>query len=197
MGNKQDNSGYSSESIISEVFLKNINGYRKYLTKFLHSNHDIEDVIQEAYLRIQKVERSTEVKLPKSFLFKIVRNLALTAISRNAKQMARHIEDIDESEVIDDKACPERKLIAHQELRAFYEVVISALPPQCRRVFVMRKAYGYTHKEIAKKLGISVSTVEKHLINGIKRYEQYVQTAEGTSLEDKETGRQFRTRSIR
>ena len=196
MGNKQTSSGYSSGDGITDLFLKNINGYRKYLTKFLHANHDIDDVIQEAYLRIQKAESSTEVKSPKSFLFKIIRNLALTVITRNAKQMARYIEDFDESEVIDDKACPEKKQIAHQELYAFHEVVIAALPPQCRRVFVMRKAYGYTHKEIAKKLGISVSTVEKHLINGMKRYEQYVQAAEETSWEDEETSIQTRKRLI-
>lgn len=197
MGNKQTNNGYSSEGGITDLFLKNINGYRKYLTKFLHANHDIDDVIQEAYLRIQKAESSTEVKFPRSFLFKIVRNLALTAITRNAHQMARYIEDFDVSEVIDDKACPEKKQIAHQELCAFHEVVIAALPPQCRRVFVMRKAYGHTHKEIAKRLGISVSTVEKHLINGMKKYEQYVQAVEETSWEDEETSIQTRKRSIR
>jgi RNA polymerase sigma-70 factor (ECF subfamily) len=38
----------------------------------------------------------------------------------------------------------------------------------------MRKVYGYSHSEIAEELNMSVSTVEKHLANGLRRCNAYM-----------------------
>ena len=46
---------------------------------------------------------------------------------------------------------------------------MSELPIKCRKVFVLRKVYGYSQAEIAKKLGISLSTVETHITKGMHR----------------------------
>jgi DNA-directed RNA polymerase specialized sigma24 family protein len=39
----------------------------------------------------------------------------------------------------------------------------TAMPSQCRQVFTLRKVYGYSQKEIATRLSIPESEVEKHL----------------------------------
>ena len=49
--------------------------------------------------------------------------------------------------------------------------IISALDelsPQCRRVFLLHKFEGLSHSEIATRVGVSRSTVEKHMATGIK-----------------------------
>ncbi|MCB1674664.1 MAG: helix-turn-helix domain-containing protein [Halioglobus sp.] len=48
------------------------------------------------------------------------------------------------------------------------------LPAQCQRVFLLKRVYGYSHKEIARELGISISTVEKHAAAGLKRCLEYM-----------------------
>jgi DNA-directed RNA polymerase specialized sigma24 family protein len=45
----------------------------------------------------------------------------------------------------------------------------------------MKKAYGYSHKEIAAQLGISTSTVEKHVAAGLKRCSEYMQKKMNTN----------------
>jgi RNA polymerase sigma-70 factor (ECF subfamily) len=75
---------------------------------------------------------------------------------------------------MDSKANVVDNVSSQQELDLYINALRS-LPAQCQRVFVMCKVYGFSHKEIASKLGISVSTVEKHLIKGLSRCYKYMQ----------------------
>ena len=59
---------------------------------------------------------------------------------------------------------------------ALFCKAVQKLPLQCRRVFILRKVYGLTHKEIAEHLDISVSTIEKHLATGISRCSDYMRS---------------------
>ena len=58
------------------------------------------------------------------------------------------------------------------------KAAIVEMPPQCQRVFIMHKVYGFKYKEIAQQLGISVSTVEKHIMTGLKKCRQSVKFQE-------------------
>ena len=59
-------------------------------------------------------------------------------------------------------------------------------PPQCQKVFVLKKVHGYSHKEIAKELEISISTVEKHAASGLKRCSEYMELHQaGIDQQDK------------
>jgi RNA polymerase sigma-70 factor (ECF subfamily) len=58
-------------------------------------------------------------------------------------------------------------LESREELRALADA-IAELPAQCRRVFTLRKVYSLSPDEIAVRLGLSVSTVEKHLVKGLR-----------------------------
>jgi DNA-directed RNA polymerase specialized sigma24 family protein len=51
------------------------------------------------------------------------------------------------------------------------------LPPLCRRVFVLRKVYRLSHDEIAEVLGVSHSTIEKHVAKGLIRCRDYLRDA--------------------
>lgn len=185
MKNEKVTAIFPQEGSITYVFLQNIRGYRKFLTRFFASSADIDDVLQDAYLKVHKAEGATRVRQPKSYIFKIIRNLALNEIANKRDRIVDYIEDFEKLNIMDDKENPENKEISCQELREFYKSVVMELPPQCRRVFIMRKAYGYSQKEIAGKLGISVSTVEKHLIKGMRKYRQYVQMREPDYRKDK------------
>jgi RNA polymerase sigma-70 factor (ECF subfamily) len=51
---------------------------------------------------------------------------------------------------------------------------VDRLPPLCRRVFVLRKVYKLSHTEIAEVLGVSHSTIEKHVAKGLLRCRDYL-----------------------
>jgi RNA polymerase sigma-70 factor (ECF subfamily) len=66
---------------------------------------------------------------------------------------------------------------------------IAALPPQCAKVFILRKMQGLSQKEIAVRLNISVRTVENHVAVGLSRCRAYMRAHGGTAEEGSGTSR--------
>ena len=139
----------------------------------MHNSSDIEDIAQEAFLRAYTVERGRPIEQPKSFLFRIAKHLALSQLTRKARQITDYIEDFEDSSVIQLEHSAEEEISARQMLGLHVEAV-TELTAQCRQVYLLRKVHGFSHKEIAGHLGIAVSTVEKHLMKAIEQCERYV-----------------------
>lgn len=145
-----------------------------FLTKFLRREQDIEDVAQEAYLKAYSAEQHKgEIEQPKAFLFSIAKNLALNELSRKSRQMTGYIEECQSALDVGAGNCVEKEVEASQALGVYCEAV-AALPEKCRRVYLLRKVHGLPHKEIAARLGISVSAVEKHLRVGAISCRDYI-----------------------
>lgn len=138
---------------------------------------EIEDIVQETYVRVCEFVQGDDIRHPRSFLYRTARNLALDHIKRSASRSTVSLSDDEEHYGDGDLSQAGRdvydQLAAKQEFELFCEAV-QQLPPQCRRAFVLRKVYGYSQKEIARALGISESTVEKHIAYGIKRCSAFV-----------------------
>ena len=137
---------------------------------------DIEDIVQETYVRVCQVEQPETIRHPRSFLYRIACNLALDHAKRAEVRLtdsAPEGADDDQDTELNFGAAPDGdatydQVAARQEFEFFCEAV-RQLPVQCRRAFVLRKVYGYSQREIAEALGLSESTVEKHIAFGIKR----------------------------
>jgi len=161
----------------------------------LTEGHDIDDILQEAFVRAYEAEKKKSIAEPKAFLFRVARNLLLSELDKKSHKVTDYLEDFELSE-IEPTGCPlEDDVAAQQRLGMFCEVV-AGLPAQCRRVFVMKRVYGFSQKEIAAELGISESTVEKHLIKGMRmcaqsleeRYDYFFEYQEFSS---KNLGRKY------
>lgn len=149
-------------------FKKSQLSLRNFISRYVVSPLDIDDVSQETFLRAYKAEQEKKIEHPKAFLFRIAKNLMLSEFSRKAKKITSYIDDYDNSEDFLTSANLEQDILAQQKLGIYCEAVAS-LPPQCRRVVIMKKVYGMQNKEIAMRLELSVSTVEKHLTRGIRQ----------------------------
>ena len=132
---------------------------------------DIEDIVQETYVRVCQVSAEKNVHMPRAFLFRTARNLAIDHIRRHENRFATSIEDnpavgFGEGEQPYNETY--EKAAADEEFADFCDAV-RHLPVHCRRTFVLKKVYGYSQREIARELGISESTVEKHVSLGLRR----------------------------
>lgn len=133
--------------------------------------HEIEDVVQETYVRICQAKNTEKISSKKSFMFTTAKNLALDYQKRAGTRLVEDKIDWDELEgLLENKHYDPvlTDVITNDEFSKFCEA-IRQLPSQCRKVFVLKKVYGYTQKEIAKSMNISESTVEKHISSGTKR----------------------------
>lgn len=132
--------------------------------------HDIDDILQETFIRACAAAEKTEIRRPRSFMLKTARNLALnhvgTVYNRRTQVEDFSSGDVSISEISLVTESVEAEFESRERFLGFCRAV-RALPPQCRRVFVLRKVYGLTQQEIAAYLGISESTVEKHVVKGL------------------------------
>src|SRR5688572_30723143 len=86
-----------------EWFLNQVFRYRpvlqRYLRKRLASEADVEDVIQDTYLRIYSLQDYRSVESPNSLLIKIAHNLAVELIRRRQSRATGTVADFDEMDV--------------------------------------------------------------------------------------------------
>ncbi len=164
-------------SAVSASFLEHQSFLKKFLSRYLCNHHDIEDVVQETYLRAYKAEQDKGIEQPKAFLFRIAKNIALTELTKKTHLITNTIADLDDSVVIESEATVEDEVQARQHLGIYCEAVAS-LPEQCRRVYLLRKVHGLPHKDIAERMGLTVSSVEKHLLKGVLKCRAYVRERE-------------------
>ena len=184
--------GHTS-SAIHEAFTRHQGALKRFISRFLPNSYDIEDVSQETFLRAYTTEKTREIEQPKSFLFRIAKHIALTQLTQKSRQITDYLEDFDDSEVLLIEDTVEDEFLARETLGIHCEAV-AGLPPQCRRVYLMRKVYGMSHKEIAGQLGIAVSTVEKHLIKGVKLCDRYVREKTNNISSSTEPDRQRKSK---
>lgn len=168
MDEQGSQSSKATSGSITEAFVKHQTFLKRFLSRFLTRPQDIEDAAQEAFLKAFAAEKKREVHSPKSFLFQIAKNVALQELTKKSKMITDYIEDLSDTAIPYEGRTLEDVFAGEQRLALFCKAAAS-LPPQCRRAFIMRKVYGMSQKEIAKELGISISTVEKHHTTGLKR----------------------------
>jgi RNA polymerase sigma-70 factor (ECF subfamily) len=178
-----------SGSAVTTAFLEHNGLLKKFLSRFLAEQQDIEDVVQETYLRAYCAEEEQRIERPKAFLFRLAKNIALNELNRKSRQITDYIADFDLPLVIDYQETLEDELEARQHLGLFCEA-IAALPEQRRRVFLLRKVHGLSHKEIARRMNLSVSSVEKHLLKGTLACRAYLREREESPPDAREAATQ-------
>lgn len=125
-----------------------------------------EDVVQETWLRIQRLSPTAEVEHPRAYLFRMAANLAVDHL-RSEKVRTRHISaDSVPEDVPNGMPLPDT-VIEYQQRLAILCTAVDELPPRCREVFMLHKFEGLSHAEITGRLGISRNMVEKHIIRGL------------------------------
>jgi RNA polymerase sigma factor (sigma-70 family) len=169
-------------STILEAYLENETALKRFLRRFIKSREGADDLAQEAFLRAFAAESGRLIVSPKAFLFKVARNLALNELARQSTAATEPLGDFEGQEVLEDssQAAVDDAVDGRERIRVLARA-IAALPPQCAKVFILRKMQGLSQKEIAVRLNISVRTVENHVALGLVRCKAYMRAHGGAS----------------
>lgn len=137
----------------------------RYLTIRLRCRTDAVDVAQEAYIRLIRRDNMDEIDCIKSFLFRTATNISIDL----QRQRARHVKNFSKSTMLfgkTDEITPERTLNAQQTLVTLRKA-LDNLSPKCREAFIMYKFKDMEHVDIAKEMGLSVSSIRKYIARAL------------------------------
>lgn len=146
--------------------------YREELTRRLigmvKSRETAADLVQDTYLRLLRLGNQHVVEQPRALLHKIATNLAIDHL-RKEKHGVQGIDCLDTAMAVPCHApSPERELLGKQRFRLFLRA-IDHLPSRTREAFLLCRVYGYSYQEIARRMNISESGVEKLLMRALDR----------------------------
>jgi RNA polymerase sigma factor (sigma-70 family) len=160
------------DSELGQWFATHVQPHERMLRAWLHRRFenqlDIDDLVQEAYVRVLRARESGGLTAPKAFLFATARNLALDRLRRHEVSRTDSLGDFDALNVLDERECVSETVAHNQELALLTEA-IQSLPARCRQILTLRKLYGLSQREIAERLGLSESTVSNQITIGIEK----------------------------
>jgi RNA polymerase sigma-70 factor (ECF subfamily) len=149
--------------------------YRRYFVrlcafanKFLSCPQSSEEVVQDIFLKLwenRSMLRSEESG--KAFLFQAVHNKSLNLLAHE-KVVNRYSEMIKAVYSQPEEFDVHESLMA-KELNISIQSIINELAPECKRIFLMSRAEGKKHQEIAEELHISIKTVETQINRALKK----------------------------
>lgn len=144
-----------------------------YVRHFVNSDEDAADIIQDAFLALWTHYPDREEDYPR-LIYTIIRNNCLGYLRRTRSVPYEDIAGIHNGEELlynKDFGLPQTDTpYLHQELLRQVDQVMSSLSPRCREVFSLSRMEHLKNREIARKLGISVSTVEKHIRHALHAF---------------------------
>lgn len=144
-----------------ELYYKELVGY---FSKNLGDQERAKDVVQETYLRISAMgEKATAVVEPRAFLYQVAKRIIIDEWRKEKNAPLLSLKAAEEVSVEEE---PLEQLLSNARIRKLQNT-IDALPPRSKEAFKLHKFEGYSHKEVAVKMGISKNAVEKLIIRAL------------------------------
>ena len=166
---------------------------RRIIAKYRSNKEDIEDLVQDTFLKCFAADIKQTIHDPKAFIFRVAKNTAISEAKKKRHSTTQSIEDLGGIEVYKDEGqvSLERHIEEKRRLILFSHA-LAELPPELRRALVMRKVEGLKMNQIATRLDVSVSTIEKRVASALLLCNSYLREqgydfTSNTSNHSKET----------
>ncbi|MCT7646236.1 RNA polymerase sigma factor [Aliarcobacter butzleri] len=136
-----------------------------YIFKLTGDKALAKDLTQETYIKVLEITKTnSDIEIQKAYLYKIAQNLVIDKIRKDKLLLQTPFEENEHFFETNDYA---EDLILNEIRKKKLRESIKSLPPQQKKTFVFYYYKGYTRKEIAQILDISVNAVEKNISRAI------------------------------
>jgi len=149
---------------------------KAYLHKAYPAVRDVDDVVQESFLRIWRARMKGGILCGRAFLFTIARRLAIDLLRRDRRSPFLPVKDLA-GLFVEDSAPDVCRLADAAAQTRLLVAAIETLPARCREIFVLTHVEGLSHREVAARLGLAESTVSVQAARGLRRCEEFVRRA--------------------
>ncbi|MBD2753550.1 RNA polymerase sigma-70 factor [Spirosoma validum] len=133
--------------------------------RFVYSRETAEDIVSEVFCKFWKTKAYEGITSSyRYYLFRSVRNEAYNYLRLEFQEM----DDIDMA-LIQEGTASQRpdQILQFEEVLHKVEDLVELMPPQCRKVFLLSRFEGKKYQDIANELGLSIKTVEVHIVKAL------------------------------
>ena len=167
-------SSFPDEDRLARLYKTYYHGLLDYACSILRSEDAAEDVVQDLFVYL--LSSKSQVPLTKSYLYTSVRNRAFDILKGEKVRQAwaeeqRHV--VTEQDKVDEDV--EQK-IKEKELEVRIEKVLLEMPERRREIFLLARFHGFTYKEIAVMLNVSVNVVDKQMGKALAAFRNRLQS---------------------
>jgi len=163
-------------SSLSQWFADEVQSHEPVLRSYLHSTfpkvRDVDDVVQESYLRVWRAHASDPLRSAKAFLFTVARRLALDWLRHEKRSPINAVGNPAELSVLDERPGVAELVSSREKVEILSDALLT-LPPRCRAVVMLYKFKGKSRVEVARQLGIAEKTVDEQAARGVRRLVAY------------------------
>jgi len=158
---------------IKSVYLAQRANLQRFLAARLRDNALAEDLVQELWIKLDRLDDELSIDNLESYLFTMASRLSLDHIRKRQRRTARDEKwtgentEMTGSFATSSEDDGETRLLRAENI-ALVHKAITQLTPKVRQAFELHRLKGLSHKQVAGELGISVSTVEKHIIRAMR-----------------------------
>ncbi|PYF74831.1 RNA polymerase sigma-70 factor [Pedobacter nutrimenti] len=159
------------EKTFEDLYRRMYPTLKKYAVYLVKDTEEAQLILNDVFISVWK--NNTMLSNEKAYLFRAVKNASLN-YHKSPKPGFWHLDGEDEApEIIDLKETPDQVLQNKDRNRMLY-ALIDQLPERRRLIFYLYRIEGFSYKEIANLLDISIRTVEDHLVKGFQFLQQMV-----------------------
>ena len=140
----------------------------RFAFSYLKSRPAAEEIVQECFIKIWEKRAQLRDDVPlKGYLFTTAHHAVLNELRRDQHHLRLN------GEVAAAGPASVANEAEYQEMEALYQAALDRLPPKQREVFVLSRQLGLSYPEIAARQGVSVKTVEAHIMQALKTMRNY------------------------
>jgi RNA polymerase sigma-70 factor (ECF subfamily) len=144
-------------------------------SRLRHGAADVEDLVQEVFLRLLRIERHETIRSSESYLYMVAfhvlhQHLLRRAAAPEAVEITALINELESAPQDDPAAQAEMQ----QQLRNL-QGALQQLPVKAQAVLLLHRRDGYSLEEIGVKLGFSRANAAKYLSKALLHCRQYLQ----------------------
>jgi RNA polymerase sigma-70 factor (ECF subfamily) len=158
----------AAQTFLATLFHKYRASLYRYLSGLVSSPDDAAELVQESYFRLLQHGDVAQLEaVSRAYLFQIATNLARDHFRRRTTRRTGAHYDVDDVEVADEHASPERDMVWEQTIGSIKQG-IKELSPLTRRIFLLSRFRDKTYPQIAALLGVSTRTVERRMCEAME-----------------------------
>ncbi|MET0360494.1 MAG: RNA polymerase sigma factor [Sphingobium sp.] len=156
------------------AFEQHIPALRAWFRRRLRNAADVDDAVQDVWVRAQRHLGGGGVNDVRSYLFRSAHSVMVDR-ARRAEVRHEGRQDAFDEEMphLVEEITPERVLQGKDRLQRVVERM-REMPERTRDIFLLHRFEGVSYGEIARTMGISISAVEKHIMKALRMLEDEI-----------------------